>query len=51
MSKWINVNPEDVGLSIDKESIEIYLHSDKDGAVYLDVPINIIKQLLEGIKP
>lgn len=48
MSIWHRVeNQEDVELSEDGTTIDVWIASDKDGNQYIEIPVEYIKKALE----
>jgi len=50
MSIWHEIKEqEDVGLSLDKKTLEVCYGSDRNGNLYVDIPIEFVKAALEDV--
>lgn len=48
MSKWQEItDSEDVSLSADGKTIDVYIGSDDEGSIYIEIPIEFIKEKLK----
>lgn len=46
MSKWIEIDPQNINLSHDKKVIEVLTGSDADGNIYIELPVYYLRELI-----
>lgn len=46
MSEWIKAEKEDIEINLNDRMIDIYVKNDDNGTIYVELPIDIIKEIL-----
>lgn len=47
MSKWHTATEEDIDIDVSSQTIDVYVTSDRDGAIYVEIPIALIRKVLK----
>lgn len=49
MSTWYNITvPKDIEINNDDDTLEVYIGEDYGGAIYVSIPVEFIKELLNA---
>lgn len=46
MSEWYDITKEDIAISDDGKTLEVHIGHNYDGNIYVEIPIDCIKEVL-----